>query len=135
MNNSLLEALEIITGGKSGGYYIAGFVFSAMAIILSLYLHSRSRNPSSKATPEKFSLLFMFWDNLKRSVASLIVMFLIFRVFDCSDIKAMIGVGFFVALGVDKAIEFLMEKTNFLDILKVNRESIMKKIEPKDETQ
>jgi hypothetical protein len=126
-NKNIIEALSIITGGKSGGYYLAGLFFSALAISLSLYLHSKKRDPASPNTPEKFSLLFLLWDNFKRAMASFILMFIIFRVFDCSNVMAMIGVGFFIALGIDKAIQWLMEKTDFMNFLKTNRENFPQK--------
>ncbi len=111
MNTSILEALEIITGGKSGGYYLAGFFFSGLAIILSLYHSSTKRNPDSPNTPYKFSWIFLFWDNFKRVVATIIVMFILFRVLDLSEPLWMIGVGFIVAFSLDKVIEYLMERS------------------------
>jgi prefoldin subunit 5 len=48
-------------------------------------------------------------------------MFILFRLFDLSNVFAMIGAGFFVAFGVDKAIEFLMEKTNIINFLQTKR--------------
>lgn len=137
MEKNILEALEIITGGRSGGYYISGLFFSLLAITLSVYMHSRKRNVLSINTPQKFSWLFMMWDNFKRAVVGLILMFLIFRLFDLADnVAAMIGVGFFVAFGLDKAIQWLMDYTNIANFLKIDRTKITEKIESKkdDET-
>jgi len=114
MNNTIIEAVNIILGGKSGGYYVAGFFFSGLAIILSLYHSSKKRNPASPNTPERFSWTFLFWDNTKRVIATLIVMFILFRVFDLSEPLIMIGVGFICALFLDKVIEALMSKSDMI---------------------
>lgn len=119
--NSINEAIGIITGGKTGGYYLAGFFFSFLAILLSLYIHSRTRDKNSPSTPYNFSWTFLLWDNFKRIVAGIIVMFILFRAADLSNIYAMLAVGFGVAFSLDKIIEFLMEKSNILDILKSDR--------------
>ncbi len=126
-NTSVDDALKIIFGGKGGGYYLAGAFFSFLAIILSIYLHSKKRDPQSPNTPVRFSFLFLMWDNFKRAVAGMILMFIIFRIFDCSNVMVMIGVGFFISLGVDKAIQWLMEKTDFMNFLKTNREKFPQK--------
>ncbi len=128
MHQSISDALEIITGNKGGGYYLAGFFFAFLAILLSIYIHSKKRDKYSPNTPINYSWLFLLWDNGKRAAAGLIVMFLIFRMFDCSNVWVMIGVGFFVAMGVDKAIQFLMERTDFMNFLKTNRENFPKKV-------
>lgn len=119
--NSVNEAIQIILGDKTIGYYLAGFFFSFLAILVSLYQHSRTRDKYSQSTPVNFSWGFLIWDNLKRMVTTLIVMFMLFRLFDLSNPGAMIGVGFAVGFGLDKVIEFLMERTNLLDILKPER--------------
>lgn len=123
MNSILAESLKIILGEKPLPYYVAGFVFSFLAILLSLYMHSKKRDKTSEATPIKYSWKFLLWDNTKRIVASLIVSFLFFRIFDLSDIKAMVGFGFFMAFGVDKVIQFLMERTDILNFLRMDRDN------------
>lgn len=128
---TLNEAIQIITGGKSGGYYLAGFIFSLAAIFLSVYHHSLKRNKNSNATPYRFSWQFFIFDNLKRALAGLIVMFFLFRLFDLSDVKYMIGVGFVVAFSLDKIIQWLIKKTSLTDFLKIDREKLVDKIEAK----
>lgn len=121
MDNVITETLNIILGDKPVSYYFAGFFFSLIAITLAVYLHSRNRDISSTNTPKKFSITFLIWDNFKRAVTGMMVMFLIFRVFDCSNIGVMIGVGFFISFGVDKAIVWLMENFSFMKFLKTDR--------------
>jgi len=128
MNNSIIEAVNIILGGKSGGYYFAGFFFSGLAILLSLYHSSKKRNPLSPNTPENFSWMFLLWDNTKRVVATLIVIFILFRIFDLSEPLLMIGVGFLSALFLDKVIEALMNKSELISkLLGMNRDNFPQK--------
>ena len=119
--NSLNDAIQIIMGGKSGGYYLAGFFFSFLAVLLSLYSYSKTRNKNSKKTPYAFSWGFLIWDNFKRISTSIIAMFILFRLFDLSNPMAMVGVGFFVAFGLDKVIQFLMDKTDIMQFLEPAR--------------
>lgn len=126
--NTITEAINIIMGeGKSGGYYLAGFFFSVLGIIISVRMHSINRDVLSPNTPIKYNWKFLLWDNFKRIFTGLIVMFILFRMFDLSNVWAMIGVGVFVGLGVDKAIQFIMEKTDFLNLLKTDRTKFNKK--------
>lgn len=129
----IVNTLERITGGKPLDYYAAGLIFSLIAITFSVYLHSRKRDVKSKNTPTKFSLYFMLWDNIKRAVVGLLFMFILFRLFDLSNVAMMIGVGFFVALGLDKGLEWLMEYTDIANFLKRDRTKIVDKIENKPE--
>lgn len=121
--NSINEAWQIILGGKTGGYYLAGFFFSFLAILISLYSYSLTRDKESKNTPVKFSLFFLIWDNAKRIIVGLIVMFILFRAADLSNIYAMLAVGFGVGISLDKIIQLLMNKSNLLDFLQPGRKN------------
>lgn len=121
MKQEFIETFKIVTGEKPLSYYFAGFIFSLLAIILSLYLHSKERNKYSIETPIDYSWKFLLWDNSKRIVTGMIVMFLFFRLFDLSNVFLMVGLGFAVALGLDKLIQFLMENTDLMKFLKKDR--------------
>ena len=121
MKQEFIDTLKIVTGEKPLSYYFAGFIFSLLAIILSLYLHSKERNKYSIATPINYSWKFLMWDNSKRIFTGMIVMFLFFRLFDLSNVFLMVGLGFAVALGLDKLIQFLMENTDLMKFLKKDR--------------
>lgn len=127
MNKAIHEAIDIIFGGKSGGYYLAGMFISFLAILLSIWVHSLTRDAASPNTPVTFKWSFLLWDNLKRMVAGLIAMFLFFRAFDLSNIFAMIGLGFSVGFGLDKMIQVLIEKTNVLNFLQTDRSNFKDK--------
>ena len=106
--DSINEAIGIIAGGKALSYYLAGFFFAFLGIMISLYQSSRTRDKSSPNTPLRFSWTFLIWDNIKRAVITLIVMFILFRVLDLSFVPLMIGVGIGVSVALDRIIVSLM---------------------------
>ena len=110
----LLAALAQILGEKPEGYYFAGLFFSLLGIAISLYHASRSRDKLSENTPFKFSWYFLIWDNFRRIIVTLIVMFILFRMFDLTEIWQMVGLGVGVALSLDKIIKLMMDKWDFL---------------------
>lgn len=125
MKQIIKDCLNELTGGKPiGSYYMAGFVFALIAILLSMYVKSRKRDPNSPRTPEKFSWYFLIWDNTKTMFAGLAVQFIMFRAFDLSNIFAMLGVGFGIGFGLDQLLGLIMEKSNVLKFLNMDRDKI-----------
>lgn len=108
ITKAIVDALSIIGGGRGLSYYIAGFFFASLGILISLYYSSTKRNIDSQSTPRNFSWRFLLWDNTKRGVTTLVVMFILFRVFDLSAIPLMIGVGICVSIAFDRILVFLM---------------------------
>jgi hypothetical protein len=124
------EFKDLILGPVSAAYYAAAEFFAVLAIILSLYLHSRNRDPQSNSTPVKFSWLFLIWDNLKRIVAGQICLYLIFRFASEAIGRALtmwmaVGIGFFISLGLDQFIGWMKEKSS---ILQMNRGKMIDKM-------
>ena len=132
-DQTLAETLSLIFGEKPFSYYLAGFFFSFLAIVLSLYMHSRKRDKHSPETPYNFSWRFLLWDNTKRIIASLILMFIFFRAWDLTNIFLQIGLGFAVSFGLDKLLQFLMDKTDFWKFLQSDREKFIDKKTPPNE--
>ena len=124
MNSSIfLDTLSRILGDKPGDYYLAGLFFSCLGILIGLYHSSKKRNPDSPNTPYKYSWIFMVWDNSKRGFMTLVVMFILFRIFDLSDVGLMISVGILCSLFFDKLIEFLIARsTRLAKLLEMDRE-------------
>lgn len=124
ITEAIQETLEFIIGpDRKLSYYLSVFFFSTLALGVSLYASSKKRDKFSPCTPEKFSTLFLIWDSTKRVLVTYVLIYLIARSFDLSSILAMIGVGGFLAAGLDQAIAWFMSKTNLLDSLKMNREN------------
>ena len=128
MEQTIKDTLQIIFGGKPASYYLAGLFFSILAILLSLYHSSKKRDPLSPSTPFRFSWWFLIWDNCKRAGATLIVMFILFRALDLSEVWGMIGVGFAVSLFLDKLIEWLMKRSEIIcKLLGMDRDNFPQK--------
>ena len=119
----LRDTLAIILGQHAPSYYLAGLFFAFLAILLSIYMKSRSSYKKALDTPDKFSWRFMLWDNGKRMFTSLILMFIFFRLINMEDsIGLMIGLGFAVAFSFDKLLQWLIDKTDFMKFLQTDRE-------------
>jgi hypothetical protein len=117
------EFKELLLGKLSVAYYAAAFVFAFLAILISLYMHSRSRNVLSPSTPIKFTWRFLLWDNTKRIFIGLVVMFLIFRltveiINKPLSMGVAVGVGFALGFGLDQVLLGLKNK---FDILQMDR--------------
>lgn len=117
------EFKQYILGDLSIPYYLAAFFFSSIAILLSLYLHSRTRDVTSTRTPVRFSWTFLIWDNLMRIWVTIALMYLFFRF--SPDIfgkplsfPVAVGIGFFLSFGLDKAIQWLQQKFDILKMVK-----------------
>jgi hypothetical protein len=123
MEKILQETIELLTNGKPYSYYLSGFILSFAAIILSLLHHSLSRDRLSPNTPQRFSFWFLMGDNTKRILAGMIVMYFLFMLFDFTSPAAKVGVGFGVAFGLDKMIQFLIEHTNIANFIKPARKN------------
>lgn len=121
------EFKNLILGDLSGWYYLAAFVFSFLAIILSMWAGSSKRNIVSSSTPVQYSWRFLLWDNTKRIVVGLIAIFLVFRFTSTLinrelSMEVAVGVGFFISIGLDQLIGWLKQK---FDILQMDRGKIM----------
>jgi len=118
------EFKQLVLGDLSIPYYLAAAFFCFLAIIISLYAGSKKRNVASESTPEKFSWNFLIWDNTKRLVAGMILMFIFFRfavpaLGRALSMEVAFGIGCFLSLGLDQAIGLLKQK---FDVLQMDRE-------------
>lgn len=131
------EFKQLVLGNVSVAYYLAAEFFALLALILSLYLHSKKRDPQATSTPQQYSWLFLFWDNTKRIAVGQIAFFILFRF--ATEILGRqlnmwvaVGVGFLLSFGLDRVIQVIKDKSSLLDM---NREKMIEKISntgPKD---
>lgn len=115
------EFKSYVFGELSIPYYLAAAFFCLLAIIISMRIGARTRNPQSERTPRKFSWHFLIWDNTKRIVVGMIVMFLFFRFASAAigralSMEAATGIGFFISMGLDQAIGFLKQRFELLQM-------------------
>lgn len=113
-SREMSAAFDIILGDKPDGYYLAGLFFSVIGILISLYHSSTKRDKLSANTPVNFSWYFLVWDNIKRGFTTLVVMFVVFRVFNLVEVWQTVGVGIGLSVGLDKIVELLMNKWDWL---------------------
>lgn len=124
MENSIHAAIAFILGNRPDGYYLASFFFAVIAVLISMYIHSRRRDKSSPNTPYRFSWFFLIWDNIKRAFVGLLVTFLLLRFMGPASMEWAVAISFFVAGSLDTAIAFVFENFNFLNFLKQNRDKL-----------
>lgn len=123
------EFKTLILGNASVAYYLAAETFALIALVISLWAGSKSRDIPSTSTPIQFSWKFLIWDNAKRIWIGQLVLFLFFRF--CTEILGRelnmfiaVGIGFFLSFGLDKAIAYIKQKS---DVLQMPREKFMEK--------
>jgi hypothetical protein len=117
------EFKSLILGQTSIPYYLASFCFCSLAILLSLYAHSRKRDVASSRTPIAFSWKFLLYDNALRIGATMGLMFLFFRfspeIFGRPlSMWVAVLVGFALSFGLDKIIQWLQERFDILKVVK-----------------
>jgi ABC-type phosphate/phosphonate transport system permease subunit len=77
--STINQVIAELLGSFTAAFYITYFLFVLLGVIISLRLHAFNRDKSSKKTPYKFSLKFLFQDNLIRIVSSMAVVFVAIR--------------------------------------------------------
>jgi hypothetical protein len=135
--HTLSEVKRNILGPLTVGYYLSAFIFSMMAIIISLRVQARERDPKSPTTPLHFSFAFMVWDGSKKISTGLIVMFLIFRfasefLHSPLSMHMALGIGFFLSLGINPAIEMMRKRFDWINKMMAQpRDEFMQKLQEK----
>lgn len=122
------EFKSLILGTPTVWYYLAALAFSFLGILLSLLLQSRDRDKDSPATPVHYSFRFLLWDNTKRILAGLIIMFAFFRFTDeivHHPLTMWLAFLLGVALGFGFDILLLQWLKNKKKFMQMNREKIM----------
>jgi len=118
------EFISLLIGNISVPMFAALFIFAMIGTAINLLLHVNSRDQNSPNTPVAFSFKFMLWDNWKRIVSSLLLIFVVIRfmgVFFEIDVKNqefyLVG-ALLVGFVFDKLSEVLKQKTSFLKVRK-----------------
>lgn len=114
-----LTYLDHLIGTRDYAFYAAKWTFAFIGISISLWNHSKKRDPESKSTPPNFSLSFLIRDNIKRVwvTVALVFIFLRFPGMLLSlipiDLKGedeiQLGLSLLIGLGLDKLSEKLKE--------------------------
>lgn len=118
------EFISLLIGNISGPMFAALFLFSMVGVTINLLLHATTRDQNSLNTPVNFSLKFLLWDNWKRILLSILLIWVTIRfmsiLFEIDTINreyylfAALIVGFIF----DKLGEIFKAKTTFLRVRK-----------------
>lgn len=105
-----------LTGPTDPGYFLACLFFAGLGIVFILLAGTRLRDPQSQSSPAKFSAAYLWSDNVKRILASLLAVYLTLRFmpevlgWELSEWKSVL-----VGCAWDGIALFLKQKTNWLD--------------------
>lgn len=110
------ELLKLIFGEGSTSQIIATYIFAFIGAIYSLSLNVKGRDKESENSPYHFSWSFLWSDNLKRIVASVISIFICLRF-----AKEIFGVditmyfALIIGFSLDKLSQYIKNKVKFKD--------------------
>ncbi len=107
--------LTLIFGTNDVEFLKAGFIFALLGSVLNLLIESNKRDPNSTRTPPNFSFLFLFKDNVKRLLITVILIFIFMRFSqEIAHVKISLWVCFLIGFGSDLLSMYLKKvKTNF----------------------
>ncbi len=108
------ELLELLIGPGSTARLVGALIYAFLGAFLMLLLSTTKRDVNSNRTPEQFSWRFLFSDNTKRIISTIILIFLFIRFSRellGADITMYVAV--LIGLGSDKLAEFIKNKSLF----------------------
>lgn len=122
----MTEFLSLLLGTTSLPMFAALFTFAMVGVLINLLFHATTRDQNSTDTPVQFSLKFLFTDNWKRIVLSVLLILVTIRFMSLFFDIEVIGNNELYLFGslvvgfiFDKLGEIFKERTSFL---KVRRE-------------
>lgn len=107
---------EIIGKENDPNILGAAFFFAMIGIFITLLLGTYARVPSSPTSPSKFSWSYLWSDNFKRIVATLLMVIVSLRfIHDIFGFELSPWHGFIVGTGWDGLAFIIKQKTKLLD--------------------
>jgi hypothetical protein len=73
------EFVSILLGNATIPMFCALFFYALLGVIIKLLIHATTRDPEKGETPNKFSIKFLFKDNWKRLLLSIILVYVVIR--------------------------------------------------------
>lgn len=105
------ELLGYLIGQGSVAYLLAAMIYAYIGAFVMLLLNTTKRDPLSANTPVKFSWSFLFSDNNKRIMATVILIFIFVRFGrDIIGAEVTMYVAFGIGLSCDRLAQFLKDK-------------------------
>lgn len=74
------EFQQIILGNASAAQFMASMVFALLTAFALLMFRASKRDIASERTPEHFSWRFLWSDNFKRNIGTIVLIFLSIRI-------------------------------------------------------
>lgn len=109
------QVLFYLTGTQNNYEFFTGLFFLLLGIAISLFMHVNTRNIDGMRAPKYFSYRFLYKDNIKRLLFSILLSVILYRfagnVFSINDNMFL---AFLIGFSFDKAGQFLRERFNLL---------------------
>lgn len=96
--------------GKPVSYYLINFFWSSLAMYVMLYIHAQGRDPNSTRTPQKFSNIFLIWDNIRKITVTYALLFAAYALIPEMNQVFALGLGVAASFGVVFLFNFLADK-------------------------
>ena len=105
-----------LLGSIDGGFFFTCVFFAAMGILLVLLMGTTTRNVDSTTSPKQFSWKYLWSDNTKRILASVIATLATLRFMTELTGMPLTEFGAFcIGMGWDGISFFIKQKTSILD--------------------
>jgi len=114
-----METKNYLTGATNPDFFLWCLFFAGLGILFVLLMGTRLRDPASVNSPAKFSWKYLWNDNLRRILASVLAVYLSLRFmpdllgWELNEWKALL-----VGTAWDGIALFLKQKTNWLETKK-----------------
>jgi len=73
------EFVELLIGKVSVIMFAALYFFALLGVVINILYHANTRDQNSPGTPVKFSVKFLLWDNWKRLILVLLLIYVSIR--------------------------------------------------------
>jgi hypothetical protein len=118
------EFIALIIGNQSIAVFCALYFFALIGVTINLLIHSTTRDQNSIETPYEFSFKFLLWDNWKRILLNVLLIYasirfasLIFTI-KTENQEFYLFSSLFIGFIYDKLLEIWKTKANFLKVRK-----------------
>jgi len=114
-----MDTKNYLTGATDPTFFLWCLFFAGLGILFVLLMGTRLRDPASVNSPAKFSWAYLWSDNIRRILASILAVYLSLRFmpdlfgWELNEWKALL-----VGTAWDGIALFLKQKTNWLETKK-----------------
>lgn len=108
------DIIAQLLGPGEPSFFIAGFIFAMIGVLVSLLMSASKRDQSNPATPNDFSWNYLLWDNARRILLAFLLILVTLR-FSNELIGANLTMwgSFLIGFGWDRLASYLKDKGVF----------------------